>query len=284
MQGPNALTAAQLQIAQNPALGGEMKVYVTQDAALQLASITIQAVNSGVPDVGSSFAYNNTVLGETAGLDLLVLAENLLGDSGPITVTVHGLDQNGAAQVGTAVFQTPAYSTVTDNIFQTGWAVDVAPTAPGNQWTKFLSFSVQATGAAQYGKFSIWAMPNTSRYSLIGATQEKSFTTPSQEPVAISAGLNAGAFVKPGMIPVGEAGVTQRWVSFSEGMARFDGGRVTARIDVEKEQKIIDQRLYLIGATLNITPSAGEGASSGEIRGRIMYKKLAIMIPQATGN
>ena len=286
MQGPTPLTAAQVQIAVKPALGGEMKVYVTQDQALELMQINILAANSGVNDYGSPYPFNNTALAAKVygyAMDLIVVAENVISDSAPIIITIAGLDQNGAAQTGIAVLETPAFATVTDQIFETGWSADVIPTVATNQWTAVLSVSISCTSAAAYGKFSVWAMPNQSRYTLVGNTQEKSIRTRSPEPLAISAGLDEGAYVKPGPKPIGTMNVRQRWVSFGDGLARFDGANVTVRVDVVKEQKVVDQKIYALGGTLNVVPSAGELAAVGEFAATILYTDLAIMCATQTG-
>lgn len=296
MQGPAALTSAQVQIAVKPALGGEMRVYVTRDPALELANIQIVAANSGINQAGSPYAYNQTALTNEANgypMDLVVIAENTLVDTGTISVLVTGLDQNGVVQSGLAIFETPAYASVTDQIFETGWAADVVPLNPtpqaagaanGAQWSAYLSFQVTCTSLAQYGGFSIWAMPNLSRYTLIGATQEKSMMTRAQRPTAISAGLDEGAWIKPGVKPVGEARVRCRWISLGDAFARFDGANITMRIDVVKEQKIVDQRFFGMGGTMSVTTSAGELASVGEFDASLMYSELAIMIAQQVGS
>jgi hypothetical protein len=295
MQGPTALTLAQVQIAVKPVLGGEMRVYVTRDQSLQLASFTVAAANSGVQDVGSPYSYNNLSLSSQVNgypMDLVVVAENLVQDAGPILITISGTDQNNAAQTGVAVLEAPAYAGVSDNIFEAGWMADVVPTVATSQWLSFLNFSINCTAAAVGSKFSIWAMPNVNagaygqtNYRLIGATQEKSVTTNAQQPLAISAGLQEGAYIKGGVIPVAMLRVKARWISLGDGILRFDGAsNLTVRVDIQKEQKVIDQRLFFMNATLNSALAAGELASVGDYDASIMAAKFGVIVAQQVGS
>jgi hypothetical protein len=295
MQGPAALSLTQVQVAVKPVLGGEMRVYVTGDQALQLASFTVPSANSGVQDVGSPYAFNCSALTSLINgypMDLVVVAENLVQDTAPISITVYGKDQNGAAQTGVAIFEPPAYAGVIDNIFEAGWMADVVPTVPTSQWTVYSAFSIACTTAAAGAHFSIWAMPNVTanasgptNYRLIGATQEKSVTTNSQQPLAISAGLSEGYFIKPGVIPVAGMRVKARWVSLGDGILRFDGAsNLTIRVDVQKEQKVIDQRIFFMNAALNSAMTAGELASVGDYDAVIIAAKFGVIVAQQVGS
>ena len=286
MQGPGPLTSSQVQIALKPLLGGEMKVYCTSDPALQLAKIQVAATNSGVYIDGAPFGYAVQALQAQANgypMDLVVVLETPLTDVSSVAITVFGSDQNNLTQSGVAYIEVPNYSTNADNFFPPGWAADVVPTVAANQWTNFTNFAIACTAAAVGAQFSIYAMPNMSRYRLIGYTMQKGFTTRAQMPTAISGGLDEGAVIKPGVIPVGTMHVGQKWVSLAEGMARFDGSDVTVRVDCVKEQKVTDQRIFFTGAALNIAPSAGELAAVGEQQATIMYQKLLAIVAMGPG-
>jgi hypothetical protein len=277
MQGANTSTLAEVQIGNNMALDGDW-VYVTTDRALRLANIQIVAENRGL--------NNDSLPGQAAKLrlvngypiDLLVTADDLVQDSGPITITVKGLDQNSSPQTGTALFETPAYAGVADQILKSGWAADVVPTVPTSQWTAFNGFSISCAAAARGAKFSIWGMPNLSdhspsNYQLIGTTNERSIKKPRQASMLISDGMNQAAFDKPGMKHPGEMRVKLR----HDAMGRFNLASVTVRVDMVKEQKIVTKRLYVLDGTM-IEKSAGAFDAT------IMFNELAIMFAQSVGS
>ena len=248
-----------------------MMVYVTRDQAEELAHIQIGAANSRVNNPGSPHGDNQpTVTLKIKGYpkDLVAVAKNTITDSGPITLTIFGLDENGGAQTGVAVFENPVYAAVNEQIFEKGWAADVVPKLATLQWKAYTGYSIQCTNAAAKGNFSIWAMPNESRYTLIGTTQENCIIMPSQRLTAISAGMEEGAYVKPGMNHDGEMRVKLH----RDMMGRFDWANVTVRVDLVEEQKIIAQKLYAMGG--KFVPSAGAFDAT------IMFTDLAIMFAQ----
>jgi len=267
MLKPADLTSDLYDIALKPALGQEMQLLVSTQASLELGSMVGVAQNSGVYTANNAA---NAAL-QAAPAELLAMLESDINvDTLPV-LTITGTDQSGGALTGTATFAIPAYAQDTSKVLPGTWATEVTVTV-GKLFKTITNVTIACDTKLAGKKITLFALPSLSSFNQIGCKTDLNWVPRNREPVNIQCGADESAFVKPGMIPKGEIGVTAKIPNFSDGLARYNGVRVTGLIKEVKEDKVATAHIFFLGLILTSQPKAGESTDPATFTAKGIYE------------
>lgn len=277
---PNTLDpVADYPIALKPTLGYEQQLYVSVSPSLEPGIFQLTAANSGV------YTPNNADTAALAVTPLELLAEletDVNCGVANLVLTVVGTDQNDAALTGTATFAVPAYAQETSRVFPKGWAVEITPNVAGKLFKTITAaaLSVVNTVTAVGAKIAIFGMPALTTFRKIGCKTQLNYDPKVPVPHAIQCGRDMSAFIKPGEIPEGSLEITAKIPTFSDGLARINGIRVTGLIKEIKEDKVTTMHVFLMGLIMTSKPSIGESVEPGTLAATSKYEDVAFILAQ----
>jgi hypothetical protein len=277
---PADLTVSQYPVATRPALGFERQLYVSPQAHTVLGEIQIVTVNSGTytPRV----ADNAALLAAPQEL-LCVLGVDADLGSTDLIVTVTGTDQNNAPLTGTATFTPPGYAQDQTRSFPKGWAAEVTATATKRFKTVNTVSFVTAADIPSTPKLLLIGVPtldNTAAgtFRLIGTKVSLSSTRKIRSPVAIQDGADKGKYIKPGEIPVPTLSIKGKVPSEADGLARYNGKRVTGWVIEKKEDKVTTQHIFYFGLIMTAGDDVGEGEDPVMLNADSLFEEFATIL------
>lgn len=279
MLRPTALTATQYGLATKPGLGYEQQLFVSTAQSVNLGTMLVAGANSGVYTPNTS--DNQTLLG--APQELLVVLNTDVADSGSIVLTVTGTDANNAPLTGTATFTPPVYAKEATNTFPKGWAVELIPNTNGALWKTIINVSIACTSLAQYAQFRILGVPSVASYTKIGTKVTLNYDPKVPMPTAVGDGRDLGAFIKAGNIDIGALEINGKVPSNADGLARYNGIRVTGLIKEVKEDKVGTMNIFLTGLIMTAKAKVGEDQSPNQLDATAMYENIAFMLAGGVG-
>jgi len=263
-------------MALKPTLGYELQLYVSTQQSVEPAQFLVAAANSGV--LTPSEADLATLA--AAPMELLAELEDDVDCGGSdMVLTVTGTDANNAPLTGTATFKVPAYSSFTERVFPKGYAVEVT-TASGNPFATITSVTVACAANAAGTNIALFGVPALSTYRLIGCKTQLNFDPKVPLPHAVQCGRDLSAFIKLGEIPEGTLDVTAKIPTFSDGLSRVNGRRVTGLIKEVKEDKLDTMHIFLMGLIMTAKATVGESVDPATLSAAAKYEDIAIMLAQ----
>lgn len=231
---PTVIAATDYPIARRPSFGAEMLVSLSSEETYELGQVYMEAVASGTWEADVPNAA--VLLADPS--DIVVMVSPEVKSAAQVVVTVTGTNSADGALTGTATIKPPAWVPNQTFDFGEGYAVDVVAASAFKTIT-----GVTFTQGSKGGKLRLFKLPALDTFSLVGVTTAKDFTPKTRTPKPIADGLDGSAFVKFGRTAPGTLSITQKFVSFSDGLMRFAGRRCTAVAVVEKEETLITERL-----------------------------------------
>ena len=276
MLGPTQLLPSQYAMALKPTLGYELQLYVSTQLSVEPGMLNIAAANSGV--YTPSAADNATLA--TAPMELIAELEDGV-NCGPtnLAITVTGTDSGGNPLTGTATFAVPAYSSFTDRVFPKGYAAQVV-TANSTPFKTITSVSVVCDAMAAGLNVSLFGVPALSTFRKIGCKTQLNFDPKVPLPHAVQCGRDLSAFIKAGEIPEGTLDVTAKIPTFSDGLARVNGIRVTGMIKEVKEDVLDTMHVFMFGLIMTAKVTNGESVDPSTLSAMARYEDIAVVLAQ----
>jgi hypothetical protein len=272
---PATLAAADYPVALKPTLGYEQQLYVSTGTTTELGTFEVVAPNSGVYTANAADNANLAAVPQ----ELMAMLEGDVNCGGTdLVLTVTGLDQSAAALTATATFSVPAYSSFTERVFPKGFAVEVIPTVDGKLFSVITNVSIASAAAATGVKVTLFGVPSLSTYRKIGCKVSMNYDPKVPLPHAVQCGRDLSAFIKAGEIPVGSLEITAKIPTFSDGLARINGRRVTGLIKEIKEDKIDTMHIFLVGLIMTAKAQTGESVDTATLNATAMYEDIGIIL------
>jgi hypothetical protein len=269
---PSVVAAADYGIARRPSFGGEMKVYLSSDEAVEIGEISMTATNSGTYEGDT---VNEAVLAANPSDLVLVVSPEVKSDT-PIVVTVTGTDQFDVSRTFVGTIIPPAWVPNQTYDFPEGYAVDLVPSVVGKKVKTITDVSV--SGGDRGSKMKIVKLPSLDTFTIVGCTTDKEFTTKTRPPKPIACGLDGSEHVKFGRSEPGSLNVTQKYVSYADGLGRFAGRRCTAMAVVEKEEAVITERHFFGNFVPKVMPKMPDGDGEATMGGEGLYEQYAFFV------
>ncbi len=286
MLRPPDISVSNYPIATKPLLGFEEQLYISTGQFTDLGMLVISplALNSGT---FSSSAPDLAALQGTPQ-ELLLICESvgLTAPTAALRVQVIGTDSADQALSGVATFTPPNYAR--DRGFDvhqhrgvevTQWQANVlAPNAKFKTITSVVTLAADA-GYAN-GQFRLVGVPSVASYVKLGTKTGLDYDLKIQEPVAIQDGADMGAYIKPGVKPVGSITVSAKDPVSSDGLRRYNGQPVTGLIIEKKQDILTTQHIFLGGLILTAKPSGQEGSEAVTLSATGMYAAIGCVLAQ----
>jgi hypothetical protein len=252
---PTAISDADLQIAVDPVIGGEAKVYAAFTRIIDAGNIFQPAADDGELDLLPTFDNN------VARHYQVVVDRTGARSTEKIVLTFNVEDEDDNVTTATAEFPIPDRSLNQAFSVPQGAATDLIVTGSGNGSKKVKEITSLASidGGSAGNRYRIIAIPDEDDFSLIGCTNSANFQLPLGESLPIPCGLNPSAFVKRGRGEAGRLTVQQKYVDYLEGIARFNGHYATAMIEFWKDERLLTERIFCGQWKPISSPSVGDG-------------------------
>jgi hypothetical protein len=247
---PPVISVANYTLIKSPLLGGELKAYISPISSVDLGTFTVTGADAG------TLALNTDAAAQLSAvpMDVVVMLDNAVPDAGAqdVTLTLAGTDDATTAITdGTAVLKVPGYAQVAARTFPRCFAVDLKLAA--NRKVKTITgVTVDCAAAAAGTRFRLFGVPPIASFNVVGCVDEKDFSLRVQDATAIACGLNASAFVKPGMIQPGTVNITAKSINDADGLARYVGRPVTVMIEGVRESRISTERYFFLRTTFGL--------------------------------
>lgn len=242
---------------------------VTTAAAHNLKTgdtVTIAGVTSSVPTINGSRVV--TVLSPTTF-------------SVPVTVTTGGTGGTATSTIrndtATATLTPPDTAQDQSFNFPQGLAVDFTTSVTGATVRSVRSVS-SITGGGAGNKFSIAALPDASDYTEVACATEKSFTPPTPKQVSIACRYNPARWIKRGRGVEPKIDLKAKYSSFSDGLPRANGQRVSIKLETYKDDQILTERVIFGGVRPEISVTHGDGDAESEATMTGMYETMAVFV------
>ncbi|MHB1308291.1 MAG: hypothetical protein ACYDC1_06290 [Limisphaerales bacterium] len=266
-----------------PELGGEKRVYVSLQEAVELGVLTITGADTG------TWEATPGVTTPTGGFDIagiVTTPDGLRGGAQNVTVTVAGKDGTDLTISGVAVFQPPSYGRFATKFFPIGTAADAVVTG-GTKFKGAVANTVAVTGVTVdcaadsiYSKITLYAIPTLVWEELPGL-DEFQFDDKSSVPVAIPQGMDGAKWKKHGRSRQGSFSFTCKSFQTLDDVTRFSGANLMLRVDVRKRDRVISHRAVLFDASFTTTSNKPDGETVATNSGQGVYEQLAIFASQA---
>lgn len=230
---PTAIVADELSIAETVAYGGEWAVYVSHTACRKLAEIEMSASGTGVLTLKTGQSVSSGVR------NLALVTTSYLNSAVACQVTI---GTTGGGGTMTASFTPPARVADQSFDFPRSYAQDLIP-ASASDVTAVLTTGLAIVGGSKNTTFEVWQLPDLSTFYTVGCTTDKNFNLKSRTSKGVNCGMTTDRFVKRGMTKPAMLTISQKLASYADGLARVDGGRVTAMLVGIKDGQVTDQRI-----------------------------------------
>lgn len=251
---PSTIASADVAVARKHSVGGEKKLYISGDAAVEYGDVLWAADGSGVwtPD------GINTL--PTTGTDLQVKVDGELLSDSNVVLTVTGTDQNSAALTGTATLTAPGWVANKSKDFMEGCAVDVVPGVPNKKFKTITDISV--VGGKKSSKVRVFSLPESWQYiDCVEAVEPRVGTRPAHP---IADGLDGAADVTVGRSEPSEVRVSAKNRSVMDGLMRFAGRACCLRLEIWKQGKVLTERHVYANCVLSVDPSFPDGSEESK--------------------
>jgi hypothetical protein len=259
MLRPSDITPANVPIALKPLLGKEKKLYISLLPAIEMASATI----TGAGALTATISNAGAIQLEDRPCELLIKLEEEMRAGAAVVLGVIGTDEADAVISGAARFSNPTYAQEQGYGFPAGTAREVLVAGASRKFKTITTIVPQSVDAeALGGKFSVFGLPDSSSFILVGCRVNLNYTPENRQPLSVACGGDDSAFVKPGQKPVREVSVTVKLPSYSDGLKRYNGmSNLVLLAKSDKEERVVTDHEYLIGAQLqggHTDPEASE--------------------------
>lgn len=250
---PNAIGQGDLAVATRPALSGEGEVFVSPYASMEVAEITVPSLDTGEQENKTDYNF------PTAGAHLVAVVRNKLNGTTAPTLTFAGTDEDGNAMTGEAVFNAPSWAVNRQNRFAEGYAVDVVPSTAGKRW-KTIGLTGVSGGVEAGSKVMLIEIPDLTTFERLTCVTDLRVSAPYRETVTINCGMET-TFVKPGRRQQGTLSGTHKERNPADGFARYNGQRVTVRVDTMKEGTVLTSRAFYTNTVFGVETNMGDGSA-----------------------
>lgn len=271
LYGPDVPTAAELDIAQAPLLGGEIAIYLTRVPCYRIGTFTLSAAGTvnalGYVDNGA------TALPADPGTDLQLLAETGFDSAVAFNASISGTGVTNDPLAGIGRIAPAPWIADGSFGFQAGAATDII-TAAGEKYETGVITLGTITGGSRNARFSLWQLPAAADWKLVGCTDNPSYNPKTRKSKFIACGMNEGAFNKPGMRSVGSLSFESKLISNFDGLSRHAGMACSVMFVCLKEGQLTTDRVVFSRWVPEVRKGGGTGDGESTVTAEGNYEEL----------
>lgn len=251
-----ATPAALIPIAKSPETGLESQVFVSPVEVVRVGRVLVNAAGQAAwqADTGVSIP--------SAGMDLHLRADDSYAAlAGNPSVTLNVTLFGAVTTTAVAALAVPSWARDQSKTFPIGQSTDFVPQGAGNALLLVIGITgLQAsTNLPANSEWSVWASPAASNFVEIGF--KRNVDGPYKVPgsVGIADRYDSAAVTKKGRSQ--DAELTNEFVHISsmDGMARYNGSRVTELVKIVKDKVLHAENVLYTGYRPAAVPKRGDG-------------------------
>ena len=164
------------------------------------------------------------------------------------------------------------------SFFSPSAVIEVMPVAP---MQTSLSAAYSPKQEPNVGvKVALFGIPALSTFRKIGCKTQLNFDPKVPLPHSVQCGRDLSAFIKAGEIPEGVLDITAKIPTFSDGLSRVNGRRVTGMIKEVKEDVLDTMHVFLMGLIMSAKATAGESVDAATLTATAKYEDICILLAQ----
>lgn len=274
MLAPAPIASANYGIATKPSLGFEKVLYISTQNYTNPGAFLIVAANSGVATMVTA---DQVTLSGTPQ-ELLVMLDTPMAAPavGALTLTISGIDGNGAAGSWSGAFTPPAYALDQSYDFPQRFAVNLLPQNTTAATCKSISnISVTCDAGWVNMNLVILGCPSLSTFVKIGTRANMNLDPGVAMPTSVQDGKYRGRYIKPGEVDVVSLNLTVKEPTSADGVSRYRGNRVTGWLQETKESILNTQNEFLFGLIMTPKVTAPEGQEPNTLEVTALAERYA---------
>lgn len=256
-------------------LGYEEQLFLSTQQSSELGTIEFLGVNSGTYTANNADVIS---LAATPRELVAMVEEPYTAGAANIVLTIVGTNAAGGALTGIATIKSPSYARDQSNTFPRGYTVQVE--TAGVLFKTITSVTPTVNADAVGVKVTLFALPPVSSFYLLASKTELSHPFPVRMPENIRVCENPTAFVKPGEYQALSMKVACKNISYTDGLARFGGVRLTGLIKENKEGKVVTCHKFLLGLVIGASTSSGESQEPNVVNGDGAMEDVLMVVAQ----
>ena len=253
---PATLTSAQAVLAKKPEIGLESILFVGAVDFVPLGRVVVNGagVATWVPNPGITIP--------AAGYDLHLRADQAVsGLAGNPSVTLNVSLHGAVNTTALAAIGVPSWVADQANTWSIGQSTDFIGQGEGNSLLTVIGITGlnASSNLPANTSWSVWGSPAASNWVEVGYVRNKDgpYTVPKS--VNIADGFNPQAAVKRGVAEISELTLELVHISSMDGLARYNGLRVSPIIEVRKDRTVTSERVVYTGYLPAARPARGDG-------------------------
>ena len=244
----------------------------------QANALAADGAAGGTGSVAVTTAGTNVKLGR----DLQVVATNGLVATAPVRIRFNVTFLDGATGTATATLKRPTYPTA-GVASQPGYdgAIFTASDLIGdgaNSSKRIISVESLAyiINGARGNKYALVSLPDLETFELMACTTEGGAKLPAPQPVAIPCGRNRNAFVRLGQDSEATVTLKAKHVVYGAGLSRLNGNKVSLILAVEKDNRVLSERVVLDRVVMAAQQNFGEGDAQVDSTAEGRFESAAV--------
>jgi hypothetical protein len=192
-------------------------------------------------------------------------------------INTTGVGTGGTFEVvgqATATFAPAASATDQTTNLPQALAVDLV--TDDDRKVKSISSLVSLDNGGAGGRYQVVAMPDSDTFTEIGCVRDCNPAFPSPETVKIPCRYQYAAWVKKGRDKEYDLSFSAVHRNFDEGFTRLNGHKVTMKIEVRKEDRILSERMVFGGYRPTISKATPDGNAEATDSASGSYETCAV--------
>jgi len=231
---PDDIATVDVPIARKPTIGGEKKLWISDEPVIEVGEIAWVTDGSGVYTADQI----NTI--PATGYDLQLKVDGELQSDTSVVVTIVGTDQDDAAVTGTATLSYPKWSSNKTYDYVEGISCDVVPTVSTQKFKTISSISV--SGGKKWGKVKLFNLPTAASWQYVDFIRSVEPTIGTYPAHPVPDGLDGAKDVTRGRSDPSGVRVTCNNRGMVDGIQRYAGRQICIRQEIKKQGKVLTER------------------------------------------
>jgi hypothetical protein len=267
-----AIAAEDLDLAASAQIGVESLLSVSWSNAMSVGTLVQTGATTGTWAPDGAYASPDPQ-------DMVILCDNgVLSDAEvDITFDVHyegGVGGTVGTAMGTLI--PPSYALNQGFNLPIGFAVDLTVQGAGNSAKKIVSIDgLNAIAGGKAGnRWRVFVLP--SDFQFVACAMDKNPGLPGAKSIAIPCGYDGARWIKKGHSEVPTLECSAKYTSYGDGLMRLNGHRITAMLEVVKDDRLLTERAIFLGWRPTITARHGDGDTEDEARATGNYENVAV--------
>lgn len=269
--GIPTIASKDLQTVNSPIIGLESEnVYFSKEEGVVLLKIEQDDADSG-----ETIAVATSYSIPAGGLDSIQLrAEGpIIAPDNEITIVLDVTTDSGS-DTATATVAPPQFADDGSGVFGIGAGWDFIVDSAHTRKIVSIDGIDSISGGQAGNKFEIVALPNDDSWVPVSCVRSKEPTLPVPNTVNIACGKESAKYTKSGRTEIPNLQLSQANVAYGASLTKLNGHRVSIRVDIKDDSRILKERQIYTGYRGSGSPSLGDGEDESEVTIEGQFEKF----------